>query len=285
MASDRSVCISFSGITIRFLFPTPPVLSDPFIALQCDDPGNVDEEFEIRLLTAPLCPEGTPVSSGTGITIYPTEEGWLRIYSPLVAEDGCQVACLLRCNGKNILYYPASRWNFYSSPLRCFHLIGCELLLLRRDAFLLHSSVVLYREKTLLFSGPPCAGKSTQAKLWAEHLGAEILNGDRCVVMKRGGIFYGGGSPWAGTSGIYRPEQAPIAAILLVNKSSENSLQQLGLSAFAPLFSQTIVNSWDTQFMDHITRLFADLLRQVPIYQLNCRPDADAVQLVCRTLF
>lgn len=285
MASDRSVCVSFSGITFRFWFPTSPVLSEPFLALQCDDPGEVQEEFEIQLLTSPLRPNGVPVHSGGGITIYSTEEGWLRIYSPLIAEDGCQVACLLRSDGKNVLYYPASRWDFYASPLRCFHLIGCEILLLRRDAFLLHSSVVLHQGKTVLFSGPPCAGKSTQAKLWADHLGAEVINGDRCVIMKHGGIFYGGGSPWAGTSGIYRPEQAPIAGIILVNKASENRLQRLGISAFAPLFTQTIVNSWDTRFMEQITNLYQELLQQVPVYRLDCRPDEEAVQLVYRTLF
>lgn len=285
MPSDRSVCISFSGITIRFTFPTPPVLSEPFLALRCDDPGEVHEEFEIRLLNEPLRPEGAPTHSSPGLTIYPEEEGWLRIYSPLIAEDGCQVACLLCSDGKNVLYYPASRWDFYSNPLRCFHLIGCEILLLRRDALLLHSSVVMHQGKAVLFSGPPCAGKSTQAKLWADHLGAEIINGDRCVIMKRDGIFYGGGSPWAGTSGIYRPEQAPIAGIILVNKAPENSLQRLGIAAFTPLFTQTIVNSWDTLFMEKITRLFQELLLQVPVYRLNCRPDLEAVELVHRALF
>jgi len=285
MASERTACISFSGITIRFRFPTPVVLSEPFLALQCADPGTADEEIEICLLDTPLCPGSEPVHTGTGITIYPVKEGWLRIYPPLTAKDGCQVACLLRPNGKHTLYYPTCRWDFYASPLRCFHLIGGEVLLLRHNAFLLHSSLVRYNGKMILFSGPPCAGKSTQAELWRRYLGAEIINGDRCVIMERDGLFYGGGSPWAGTSGLYRPDQAPIAGILLVNKAPENRLDRLGFSAFAPLFTQTIVNSWDPEFMKQVCGLFEKLLAQVPVYRLNCRPDEEAVELVRRTLF
>lgn len=156
---------------------------------------------------------------------------------------------------------------------------------MRFNAFLLHSSVVQIHGKSVLFSGPSCAGKSTQAELWRRHLGADILNGDRCVVMKKADGFYGGGSPWCGTSGIHRREQAPIAGIFLVNKAPENRVQRLGFEAFAPLISQTIINSWDIDFMAKISTLYADLLRQVPVYRLDCLPDAAAVKVAYDTLF
>lgn len=285
MDAAASACIRFSGITIRFRFPSPTELAPAFAALACDDPGTVDEEFEICLLTEPLRPEGPPAYRGPGICIYPMKEGWLRVYPPLIEKDGCQVACLLRSDRKNTLYYPAARWDFYAKSLNCFHLIGCETLLLRRNAVLLHSAVVMHRGRMVLFSGPAFAGKSTQASLWGQHLGAELINGDRCVIMERDGVFYGGGSPWAGTSGIYRPEQAPIAGIFLIHQAPENSVQRLGAAAFAPLFTQTVVNSWDPRFMGTATGLLERLLEQVPVYRLNCRPDADAVRVAHRALF
>lgn len=280
-----SVCIRFSGLTFRFLFPEEIPLPDGFEALLCEDPGQVDEQFEIRLLAGPLVPEGAPVASYAGTAIYRTKKGWLRIYSPLIAEDGCQVACLLCPDGKNILYYPASRWGFYSAGLRLAHLVAGEVLLLRHDAFLLHSSLVMMDGKTVLFSGPSGAGKSTQARLWEAHLGAKVLNGDRTVIMDREGTFYGGGSIWCGTSGIYHPEQAPIAGIFLVNQAPENSVRRLGFQAFKPLMTQITVNSWDSAFMEKVTELLARLMETVPIYQLNCRPDADAARLGYQTLF
>lgn len=285
MDRRSSFCISFSGITIRFVLPSPVELPDEFAGLLCENTDSPDVEYKIQLLTAPLCPAEPPVFVGGGVRIYQTQEGWLRVYSALIAADGCQVACFLCPNGKNTLYYPSSMWDYYSSPLHCAHLIGGEYLLLRHDAFLLHSSVVQINGKSVLFSGPSCAGKSTQAELWRKHLGADILNGDRCVIMKKPGGFYGGGSLWCGTSGIYRQEQAPIAGIFLVNKAPKNHVVQLGFEAFTPLFSQTIVNSWDPDFMAKISALYAELLSRVPVYRLDCRPDKEAVQIAYDTLF
>ncbi len=285
MDGKRCVYFSFSGINVRFLLPAGAILPGKLTGLICPEPETVHEEYEICLLSSPLEPHGAPVFQRTGILFYPESGGILRIYTSLIAPDGCQVACLLRPDGKNRLYYPACQWDHYRSPLNFLHLIGGEVLLLKYNAFLLHSSVVMVNGKAVLFSGPSGAGKSTQADLWAHYLGAERINGDRCAIMEKEGVFYGGGSPWSGTSGICRKEQAPIAGILLVNQAQENSLEQLGFRAFQPLFSQTIVNSWDTAFMEKVTALFSRLLEQVPVYRLNCRPDEDAVKMVYNTLF
>lgn len=285
MDAPLRFCIGFSGITIRFLLPGPAVLPEALSAFLCDDPGQVDGEYQVCLLRQPLNLTGLPVHTEAGTALYRTSQGWLRVYTPRTEPNGCQVACLMCPDGKNKLFYPAERWDFYSSPLHCIHLIGIEALLLKRNAFLLHSSVVMLNSRTVLFSGPSGAGKSTQAALWAEHLGARILNGDRCVIMERDGCFLGGGSPWSGTSRIYRREQAPIAGIFLVHQAPENRVLRLGREAFAPLFGQTIVNSWDPDFMGQITRLFAKLLEQVPVYRLECRADSQAARMAYQTLF
>ena len=277
MESNFSFCFSFSGIVIRMTLPKAARLPDALTAFLCEDPGIVDAEYEICLIQTPLNPCSQATYHERGADIYHTEEGWLRIYCPLIEADGCQVACLLCPDGKNKLYYPEAKWDYYAEQLNFLHLIAIETPLLQRNAFLLHSSVVLWNGKTILFSGPSGAGKSTQAQLWQTHLHAKILNGDRCVVMKKEDGFYGGGSPWSGTSGIYDPDQAPIAAIFLVHQADENRVTALGRGAFAPLFTQTVVNSWDPNFMAQITDLFSELIGQVPIYRLDCRPDEDAV--------
>lgn len=278
-------CIDFSGIRIRFHFPTAVELPEELNVLQSSTPAAADEEFEICLISEPLSPDSEPAARYMGTDIYSTDKGWLRIYTPLTVEDGCQVACLLCPDGKNQLYFPASAWDIYSTPLRLLPLICGEALLIKYDAFLLHSSVVMVNGKMVLFSGPSGAGKSTQADLWVKYRNAELINGDRCVVRKHPDGFYGGGSPWSGSSRIRRPEYAPIAGIFLVHQAGENSLQRLGYDAFAPLFTQTTLNTWDSAFMDKLTGLYADLIGQIPIFKLNCRPDEEAVRLVYDTLF
>ncbi len=277
--------ICFCGIRVRFVLPSPVELGRELRSFLCADDGPFDAQYTIRLLDKPLPHPAEPVCVYRDTKIYQTEEGWLRVYSPLTTGDGLQVACLLRQNGLHELYYPASKWDFYSTPLCCTHLMGVELLLLHQDSFLLHSSLVRYRGKAVLFCGASGAGKSTQAVLWEKYLDAEILNGDRCVIRSTASGFVGGGSPWAGTSGIYRDESAPIAGIFLVHQAPENRVRLLGPAAFGPLFSQTVVNAWDAVFMERITRLYQELLEQVPVYALYCRADEEAVRTAARSLF
>lgn len=285
MSCPFSFCLRFSGITVRFITPTVIRLPDNFEPFQCDDTDTPDEEYRVQLLTEPLRPDVPLLHTEGEARIYQTKKGWLHIYPVLGDKDGCQVACLFCPDGKHTIYYPASRWEYYSEVWRCAHLICGERILLRHDAMLLHSSLVSMHGKTVLFSGPSGAGKSTMAQLWNTHLGADILNGDRTVVMRKNGGFYGGGSIWSGTSGIYRAEHAPIAGIFVVNKANENRVERLGFDAFIPLFSQTIINSWDTAFVDQIADLYAELMEKIPVYRLHCRPEKEAVELAYHTLF
>lgn len=285
MDTSYAYRICFCGIRVRFVFPAPVVPGEELRSFLCEDEGPFDAQYTIRLLDQPLPCPAEPFHADADTKFYQTKEGWLRIYTSMTTEDGVQVACLLCPNGRHELFYPASKWDSIADPLRCVHLIGPEMLLLQHDAFLLHSSVVSYRGQAVLFSGPSGAGKSTQASLWERHLGARILNGDRCVIRRTEEGFFGGGSPWAGTSGIYRDEQAPIAGIFLVRQAPENRVQRLGISAFGPLFSQTLINSWNREFMERITELYQQLLSQVPVYALYCRADADAVRVAERAIF
>jgi hypothetical protein len=277
--------IGFSGITVRFVLPGPIVLPKHFALLQCEDVQQPDACYTLELLSTPLAPTEPMVRAEGEARIYHTEKGWLHIYPALGDGIGCQVACLFCPGGSHRIYYPASRWEEYSRVWNCTHLICGEQLLLQNNALLLHSSVVFHEGKAILFSGPSGAGKSTQAQLWQEHLGARIINGDRTVIRKTPEGFLAGGSMWSGSSGIFSPDQAPIGGICLVEHGSENKLQLLGFEAFKPLLTQTLVNSWDPEFMDRVVSLLSELMDAVPIYRLSCRPDQSAVELVYDTLF
>jgi Fe-S cluster assembly ATPase SufC len=139
--------------------------------------------------------------------------------------------------------------------------------------------------QAVLFSGPSGAGKSTMAELWHTHLDADVLNGDRAVIQKSAGCFTAAGSMWAGSSQIYRRDRLPIRGVFLVTQAPENRVERLGFDAFIPLFSQTILNSWDPQYMAQITALYAEFMEKIPVYRLYCRPDRQAVELAYQTLF
>lgn len=284
MNGEYSVCISFSEIIFKFVFPEKIELPHEFEEFLCENTDRYDEKITVSLLDSPLlCNERSLTAGNT--KVYAKKDGLLYVYSELTTKDGCRVAFFCADNRENILYYPSSMWSFFSSPFNCLHLICGERLLLRNGAFLLHSSVVKYKEKCFLFCGPSGIGKSTQAALWQKYCGATVINGDRCIIRKINGKFHGGGSFWCGTSGIYHKDYLPIEGVFFLDKSEENIIEKLGAEAFALILSNTIVNSYDKSFMEKIVDIIEDFFACVPIYKLSCRPDESAVETVLNTVY
>lgn len=172
--------------------------------------------------------------------------------------------------------------------LRRFELppfLAMETALLEYDCFQLHASVVDWQGRGILFSAPSGTGKSTQAELWRQYAGAEVLNGDRAMIRRENGGYCAYGSPYAGTSGIYTNRFVPISAIVVLSQGPENRLERLApAAAFSRIYSESTVPSWNEAFVDRFSMLLVDLVGQIPVYHLSCRPDADAVETLRRAL-
>ena len=156
---------------------------------------------------------------------------------------------------------------------------------LMNQAFLLHASLVAWRGKGIVFTAPSGTGKSTQADLWHQYESAEIYNGDRTVIRKKGKNYYGYGSPYAGSSGIYRDQTVPVQGIIVLDQAPVEHIKQLkGNAAFVPLYRETLMNAWNGKYMEAMTDILKDVVTNIPIYHLECRPDREAVELLKKTL-
>ncbi len=277
--------LRISGIVAELVLPEPIIPPADMAAFLCDADIPADDTYTLTLITEPLHPAEPMLCKYGEAHIYHTKDGWLHLFPALGDREGCQVACLFCPDGHHRLFYPAARWPFYAKQWVFATMLQGERLLLRHGAFLLHSSVVELHGKTVLFSAPSGMGKSTQATLWEQHLGATVLNGDRAVIRRTDTGFTAAGSFWSGTSGIYVPRQAPIAGIFLLEQAPENSVEPVGIDGFKALLSETTVNTWDPDFMAQITDLLCDVMTMVPIYRLRCRPDKGAAELAYQTLF
>ena len=159
--------------------------------------------------------------------------------------------------------------------------LAFEDVLINHQAFILHSSFISWQNNGILFTAPSGTGKSTQADLWKKYEDADIYNGDRTIIRKIDGKYYGFGSPYAGSSGIYRNESAPIKAIVVIEQEPDNVIRRLhGREAFLPLFRETLMNTWNKEYMEKMTDLLMDVACQIPVYHLSCRPDQGAVNTV-----
>ena len=165
------------------------------------------------------------------------------------------------------------------------NLIGLEKILLDHSGFLLHSSLIRYQNKAILFSAPCGVGKSTQADLWNRFRSAEILNGDRAGVRFSNHFWCAYGMPFAGTSGIYQNASAPIAAVVTLDQGPENLIQRLRpMEAIRRLLMECSCRRWDSEFMNRMLDLLMKFVSLVPVYHLVCRPDEGAVNLLYDTL-
>lgn len=224
-----------------------------------------------------------------------------------------------RADGRYFEKVEGSEWVFYSIEARsepyacvcwnrertvgeCFYLKGkedclnysrniwdmlnMESLMLCRGGLLLHSSFIRFEGKAVLFSAPCGTGKSTQADLWKKYENADIINGDRAGLRYMEGEWRAYGLPYAGSSGIYRNENASLAGIIVLKQAKENSLRKMELvEAFLELYREITVHRWDQKFVLKSTELLMKLLEEVPVYLLECRPDYGAVKLVRDKMF
>lgn len=169
--------------------------------------------------------------------------------------------------------------------VKVFNNLGFEDLLFRHEALILHCSLVRWQGRGILFSAPSGTGKSTQADLWEKYCGSETLNGDRAGLRKIDNTWRAYGLPFAGSSGIYRNESAPISVIVLLEQGVSNQIYPMTpAQALRKLLPELTLHHWEPEFMDRALNLVLDLLGQVPVYRLVCRPDREAVELLKETI-
>lgn len=165
------------------------------------------------------------------------------------------------------------------------NMLGLEQLLLRHDGLILHSSFIRWQGHGILFSAPSGTGKSTQAGLWETNMKAEVLNGDRAGIRYANGQWTAYGLPYAGSSHIYRKESAPICAIVVLRQGPENVIRPMPTAAaLRALFPEFSAHRWNPAFMNKVLDIASDMLQEIPIYCLECRPDYGAVRLLFNTL-
>lgn len=157
---------------------------------------------------------------------------------------------------------------------------GLMQLLAEQGMLILHSSYIRMADgRGIVFSGPSGVGKSTQAALWEQFAGAQVVNGDRALLRPADSTVHG--ILYCGTSGICCNVSAPLAAIVLPRQAAENAVHpSLPRVAFARLLSQCAYYPCYGPSAERMTELVAQLVSRVPVFELDCRMDEQAVRIL-----
>ena len=245
-----------------------------------------EEPVATFILTEEDAPQFTEVQYESGVdgiidAFGRYQGGYLFVMTPPEGEnlslwkaDGCNIICF-----KGLLSHRLLRFALW---------IAYGLATLPQQTIAIHTSVIQYKGRTVLFLGESGTGKSTHTRLWRENIeGAVLLNDDSPILRIIDGKAWMFGSPWSGKTPCYKTESYPLAACVRLSQAPHNKIRRLsvaqGYAAIHPSCPPDF--AYDDTLYDYISETLGEVLGQVPMYHLECLPDADAARLSCKTVF
>lgn len=183
--------------------------------------------------------------------------------------------------GKGTIYFSPNCMSDLSETSDLFDLADMISLWLKYKIIMLHSSFLIYKDKAVLFTGPSGVGKSTQAELWKNELGAEIINGDRSLLRREEDGWKVYGVPNCGSSAISLNKSAKLAGIVLLEQGNINQVVKPSfIEAYRQILTQIVMNRYNEKECVDTMELIEYLIKEVTIRKLSCLPDKEAVALV-----
>lgn len=256
---------------------------DGFQPFEVEPEGDPTAYFMVSVEKEPIFTDTQYESGVDGITdvFGRYKGGYLFVMTP---PEGDTLS-LWKRDGSNIIYFKGS---LEPRLLRFALWIAYGLATLPQQTIAIHTSVIQYKGRTVLFLGESGTGKSTHTRLWRENIAdAVLLNDDSPILRIIDGKPWMFGSPWSGKTPCYKNESYPLAACVRLSQAPYNKIHRLsipqGYAAIHPSCPPDF--AYDDALYDFISETLSDVLGQVPIYHLECLPNAEAAQLSCRTVF
>jgi len=152
---------------------------------------------------------------------------------------------------------------------------------------LFHAAVISLEGRGYMFLGKSGTGKSTHARLWLNNIpGTELMNDDNPAVrVKPDGTAVVYGTPWSGKTPCYRNVSAQLGGIVLLSQAPYNKIVPLkGIGAYAAVVPSISGKRWDARIADGLHETENALATYIPVWHLDCLPDADAAHLCKDTI-
>jgi len=233
-----------------------------------------------------LPPVFTSEYEETSYELFAKEAAWLI---RMKKQDGANLLAEVSRMNSSFQSTVYTTGSFSNNSLRylCWLIFGIAAL--SRQTVSIHSSVVVHQGKSIFFLGESGTGKSTHTRLWLNHIQeSELLNDDSPFIrIEEDGSIRAYGSPWSGKTPCYKNISTPVAAFVRLSQAPVNRIRRLtGVEAIAALLpSCPFAFAYENQLSEQVYSIISLILQQLPVYHLECLPDANAAQLVYSTLF
>ena len=257
--------------------------------LHLGDEALLDKKFAAAVLQPVVC-------TTEGFNVHDTQDSWTivpQMDENTIKRHGKYVLTCTRDYSEMTLYISRHifyherirRWMRPKFPMSSAIRAACEAGMTMRDGMPLHAALVEKDGYGVVFLGPSGMGKSTQAKLWVEHQGADFIIGDRPGLRCIDGQWIGFGMPWDGKDRIMQQKQVPIRALISLEQAPENSIRRLTKQeAMNVLLNQVMMPMWDDAAMALLMPLMGRLATEIPFYHLKNLPNREATELTRETI-
>lgn len=156
----------------------------------------------------------------------------------------------------------------------------------KHGVILLHAAVVEVDGAAYAFSAPSGTGKSTHIRLWRKCFGARvgIINGDKPFLRLKDGVLTAYGSPFCGKEGWQKNTSAPLKGLCFLSRAETNSITEMKGEELLPRIFAQMLKPPSAEGVSETLR-FADLLlKEVPVYHLQCNMLPEAAELSFRKM-
>ena len=277
---------SFAGLEIEAVLPEDMEFGEehklmPFAHDAAEDPYR----FYFEMMEQVSAPRGECIVQEPALRVYAFPGGTVR-YIGAVSAGWENAHIRVEQRGKeNFVQLKASQFAARIGSKTVLNSIGAEHLIAQNGGFVFHSAFIEVAGKAVLFTAPSGTGKSTQAALWEQYRAAEVINGDRSAVRFADGKACACGIPFAGSSNICKNKTLPLAAVVYLKQAPENTIRRLrGAEAFCRIWEGCSVNTWDKADVAAVSDVVQRIACTVPVYELACTPDEQAVIWLEETL-
>lgn len=176
-------------------------------------------------------------------------------------------------NHDDVCYMESCRYFYWELP--------------RFQGLMLHAAAVEFEGRAYLFSGPSTVGKSTHTRLWRDMLGEGVrfINDDKPALRYLEDKWYAYGTPWCGKDGINENRKVPLAGICFLKQGHQNSIRRLSpQEAMTKVLFQSTKAIASPAVVRQLLSMVDLLVRKVPIYELENKPEPAAARLSYETM-
>lgn len=162
------------------------------------------------------------------------------------------------------------------TALRIMH----SLLLARQGGLLVHAASAVRNGKAYLFAGVSGAGKTTISRLAPAD--AMLLTDEISYLRFNGDGYIAYGTPFAGElAKVGENVRAPLAALYLLSKGPENSIEPVKISEAARMLLENVLFfANDPELVGQVFESACEFVRHVPVYRLIFFPDEHVWELI-----